>query len=141
MNSVIGIDGTTKTGISIPKNVLERLDKIMEKTGAKSRSKVITTAVINYLDEIEKLMDTTANVVAVITYTYDHHRGDTVKNLLSIQHDYLDAILFTTHVHISKHKCLETLVVKGATGEILNLIAKLENIKGVEALKYNIVRP
>ena len=138
---MIIINGTKKTGISIPKHVLERLDKIMEKTGAKSRSKVITTAVINYLDEIEKLMDTAAKVVAVITYTYDHHRGDTVKNLLNTQHDYLDEIIFTTHVHVSKHKCLETLVVKGETGSILNLIAKLENIKGVEALKYNIVRP
>lgn len=132
---------TKKTGISIPKDVLERLDKIMKQTGLKSRSKIITTAIENYLDDLEKEIDQEAEAVAVITYTYNHHRGDTVKELLEKQHNYLKEILYTTHIHLSKHRCLETVTVKTKTKRIINLVKDLQNIQGVKSIKYTIVKP
>lgn len=124
-----------KTGVSLPKDTIELLDKYMEKFGIKSRSKVITEAVRSYVTERLWLTEK-KNIIGVIIIIYNEKRGETVKKLLDAQHEFIGEIISSTHFHISHDTCLEVIMTKGQAKNISNLISKLENIIGVEMVKF-----
>ena len=125
-----------RTGVTIPNDVLERLDNLIQKLGLKSRSKVITEAVQSYIAEREALLYQDSPVIGIVAFTYLHTRGDTMKKLVHVQHHHLDSILFNTHVHLTEDRCLEVVMFKGKASELKDLVKEVENIPGVELVKF-----
>ncbi|MOA41278.1 putative nickel-responsive regulator [compost metagenome] len=75
--------------------------------------------------------DNTEIVAGAVLLFYNHHQNGLVNEMMSIQHDYHDNILATTHLHINHHNCLEIIVVKGIAQELMTLSDKLIALKGV----------
>ncbi len=57
-------------------------------------------------------------VAGTITMLYNHDEADVVKELLDLQHDYLNEIISSIHVHMDEHNCLEVVIVKGKAKRI-----------------------
>lgn len=56
---------------------------------------------------------------------YDHHTSNVIEELTRLQHDYIDIINSSTHIHLDHHNCLEILAVKGDTAKIKTLAEEL----------------
>jgi len=126
---------TVKTGITLPVEILEIIDEYMKKHKVKSRSRLLAEAVRSFIMEriwVEKHKV----VMGVIIIVYNEKKGETVKKLLDVQHDYLDEIISTTHFHLSHERCLEVIMVRGESANIMRLITKMENISGIELTKF-----
>jgi len=58
------------------------------------------------------------------------------KNLLAsftdLQHQFLNLIISTMHVHLDEDNCLEVLVVKGMVDKIKSVADKLISTRGVK---------
>jgi len=127
---------TVKTAITIPENLLQKLDNFLEKMKLKSGSKVISEALTEYLTEREWLLTTEGRVIGLLVMIYDEKRGETVKRVLDIQHDFIHSARFTFHVHLSHDRCLEVVFLEGEKKTILSLVNRIEQIVGVRMVRF-----
>jgi len=126
---------TIKTGVAIKKELADKLDEIMKYLHLKSRSKAISEAIELYVAEKAALIGE-GTLSGVILILYDHTVRDIDHKLIHTQHDYLDLILSSTHIHLDPKRCLEAIIVRGPINKIRDLIGSLARIKGVYAVRH-----
>ncbi len=124
-----------KTGVSLPEDILKIIDEYMELAGVRSRSKILSDAVLSFVNE-RLWLRVERDIMGVLIVIYNEKRGETVKRLLDVQHNYLGEITATLHVHATHDKCLEVILVKGKSTKILRLLGEIQNIVGVEYTRF-----
>ncbi len=125
----------TRIGVSLPKNLLEEFDSIIKTRGYSSRSEAIRDAIRNYIMEYKWLEREEGEVVGAIYVIYDHTVKGVSDAIIDIQHEFLDVITTTMHIHLSKDYCLEIILVKGDMKRVKALVDKAMAIKGVMSVK------
>ena len=119
-----------RISITLPEEVLRDLDEVMKMIGAQNRSKVISNAIISYISATRWMLGE-GLVSGSITLIYDHERGDAVRKITRIQHEFTNIIKATIHVHLSERLCLEIISVVGEVEKLKNLLNELREIKAV----------
>ncbi len=128
-------ENVTRIGVSLPKNLLEEFDSIIKTRGYSSRSEAIRDAIRNYIMEYKWLEKEEGEVVGVVYLIYDHTVKGVSDAIIDIQHEFLDVITTTMHIHLSKDYCLEMILVKGDMKRVKALVDKAMAIKGVMNVK------
>ena len=127
--------GLTRIGVSLPANLLEKFDRIIEERGYSSRSEGIRDAIRAYIVEYEWMRGETGDQIGTITYIYDHSQRGLVNELMDIQHHYLDMIRSSTHIHLNEENCFEVIVLRGDAKRIRELAEKIMALRGVKHVK------
>lgn len=122
---------TKRFGVSIPDELLAKLDRLAKKKGYGSRSEVLRDLIRDRFVE-EEWTAPDKEVVGTVTLIYDHHAHDLSDKLTDLQHDHFANIISSTHIHLDHHNCLEVLVVRGAAGKIKKIADQLIAAKGVK---------
>lgn len=118
-------------GVSIPDELADAFDKSTRGKGYRNRSEAIRDIMRDHL--VEKDWESgDRSVVGTITIVYDHEVRDLSNNLTALQHDFHDAIVCTTHVHLDEHNCLEVIVVRGRSDEVRAIADRLISTRGVK---------
>ncbi|WP_297507100.1 nickel-responsive transcriptional regulator NikR [Thermococcus sp.] len=118
-------------GVSVPEELLERFDRIIKERGYVNRSEAIRDLMRDFIVRHEWEVGD-AEVAGTITMLYNHDEADVVKELLDLQHDYLEEIISSIHVHMDEHNCLEVVIVKGKASRIKEIADRLLSLKGVK---------
>ena len=118
-------------GVSIPEELLEKFDRIIEEKGYVNRSEAIRDLMRDFIIRHEWEVGD-KEVAGTITMLYNHDEADVVKELLDLQHDYLQEIVSSIHVHMDEHNCLEVVIVKGKAKRIKEIADRLLSLKGVK---------
>lgn len=121
----------TRFGVSIEPMLLKKFDKIIKKKGYTNRSEAIRDIIREKLIE-EKYNNFKVKSIATLTILYDHHIGSLTDKLLDLQHKNTEEILVTSHIHIDHKNCLEVIVLKGLTLNIIELANKIKALKGIK---------
>lgn len=121
----------TRFGVSVPDELLEKFDRIIEEKGYVNRSEAIRDLMRDFIVRHE-WEEGNKEVAGTITIVYNHDEADVVKELLDLQHDYVDEIISSLHVHMDEHNCLEVVVVKGKASRITEIAERLISLKGVK---------
>ena len=120
----------SKFGIYVPEDLSKDLEKCMESLGINSKSALIREALKLFISEHRwKSSDRAVGIIGVI---YNHSVKGADEELTNIQHGFLDMIVSTLHIHLSRDKCMLAIVVKGPTDKMRKLLGKLSSVKGVE---------
>ncbi len=124
----------TRFGVSLNSELLQKFDHLNETKGYKTRSEAIRDLIRDELVTQEWQDDSNkdAETVGVFSLVYDHHQNDLSQNLNAVQHEYLDVIISSTHVHVDHHNCLEVIILRGKSESIRNVSAKLGSTRGVK---------
>ncbi len=123
--------GVVRFGVSVPEELLEKFDRIIEEKGYVNRSEAIRDMMRDFIVRHE--WETGESEVAgTITMLYNHDEAEVVKELLDLQHDYLEEIVSSIHVHMDEHNCLEVVIVKGKASRIKEIADRLLSLKGVK---------
>ena len=117
-------------GVSLEEDLLDKLDRLVEKHSFPNRSQAIRYLIRDAL--VEDSWQADSDVAGVIVLIYDHHKRNVVNHLLKIQHDYTSLILSSQHAHLDHDNCLETIVLKGNASKIQELSDRLIAIKGIK---------
>ena len=125
------MENITRFGVSIEPMLLKKFDKIIKKKGYTNRSEAIRDIIREKLIE-EKYNNFKVKSIATLTILYDHHVGSLTDKLLDIQHKSTEEILVTSHIHIDHKNCLEVIVLKGLTLNIIELANKIKALKGIK---------
>lgn len=129
--------GLIRFGISMEKELLERLDEEIVKRGYPNRSEAIRDLIRNQLVELDWSQDD-EEVAGTITLIYNHHVRGLSDLLLELQHQHHRMIVSVMHVHLEHDHCLEVMVLKGRASEAKELSSRLIGVKGVKHGKLTI---
>ncbi|MCX5750893.1 MAG: nickel-responsive transcriptional regulator NikR [Candidatus Saganbacteria bacterium] len=121
---------TERFGVSIPKDLIEKFDRIIAKKGYPSRSEAIRDLIRDNI--VEQSIEEDKEVVGVISIVFDHHTRELADKLNDIEHDHHKQIVASTHIHLDHHNCLEVIVVKGTAKKVQELGEKLISTRGVK---------
>ena len=131
--------GVTRFSVSVDPVLLGEFDETTGETEY-NRSTAIQVAMRDFLTEHKWSTEEEGFVAGAVTMIYDHHVKGLGNTLIGIQHDFLDVISSTTHVHLDHDNCLEILAVKGDIKRIKELTQSLRVTRGVKQLKYSMLR-
>ena len=129
--------GVARFSVSLQKDLLKLLDRMVAQKGYSNRSLAIADMVRNQLVE-HRQEQADVEAAGTVTLVYDHHTKHVQESLTHLQHDHSETIVSTLHVHLDHHNCLEVLVVRGRVSEIKQIADRLIGAKGVKHGKLTI---
>jgi len=120
-------------GVSIPEDLLENFDRLVEEKGYIGRSEAIRDAMRAYISESH--WETGGdNMMASLNIVYGH-KPKIMADLIKVQHNSEAHVISTVHVHMTKTHCLEVITLKGSKDSILKLANTVAGISGIEFSK------
>jgi CopG family nickel-responsive transcriptional regulator len=129
----------SRIGISLPKNLLDKFDEIINYRGYSSRSEGIRDAIRSYITYYKWMSDVKGERQGVITMIYDHDQRGLLTILTDIQHEFTEYIQATLHSHVTRDRCLEIILVRGEGSDLKTLAERLMSQKGVESVKLTTI--
>jgi len=130
----------SRIGISLPKNLLDRFDEIINARGYSSRSEGIRDAIRTYITYYKWMADVKGEREGVITMVYDHDQRSLLTTITDIQHEFHEIIKASLHSHVTHNRCLEVILVHGDGGQLKALAERLMSQKGVESVKLTTIQ-
>ncbi|MHA1933874.1 MAG: nickel-responsive transcriptional regulator NikR [Candidatus Thorarchaeota archaeon] len=120
-------------GVSIPEDLLEEFDKIVNQKGYVGRSEAIRDAMRVYISQYEWESSQKGNMAALnIVY---QHKPRLMGDLIRAQHQSDVQVHSTVHIHLTKSHCLEVLALEGTRAEIEKLTKKVGGLSGIEYVR------
>ncbi len=117
-------------GISLPKVLIDKFDKLIREKNYTNRSKAFGDLIRQELIKKEWLED--KEIAGAVILIYDHHKRELLNKITDIQHNFQKIIISTQHIHLDHNNCLEIVAVKGAPKEAQKLADTLKSTKGVK---------
>jgi CopG family nickel-responsive transcriptional regulator len=121
---------TIRFTVSLPRSLLDELDRRLVHEGYASRSKLVRDLIRERLVQ-EAWEAGDQEVAGVLTIVYDHHQRELTQHILDIQHRQFVHVVATTHVHMDHSNCLETIIIRGRPQEIERLSLEIGGLRGV----------
>jgi CopG family transcriptional regulator, nickel-responsive regulator len=122
---------TKRFSVSIPDDLLKKLDTYIRQKGYANRSEAVRDLVRDKYVNNEWLKDS-KEVVGTVTLVYNHEFRDLSDKLTEFQHNHVHNIISSMHIHLDHHNCLEVLVIRGKSNIIQEIADKLIATKGVK---------
>lgn len=116
-------------GVSLPKSLIEKFDKLIKRKNYPNRSESIRDLIRQSL--IDEEVTSNQEVIGILHLLYDHHKRELSDKLNHIQHDHHELIISSTHVHLNHDNCVEVILLRGKGEEIKKLADKLIATIGV----------
>ena len=118
-----------RVSFTIERSLYDELEKLLATTRYENRSEFIRDLVRECI--VRDSWRRNEEAVGTITMVYDHHQRDLSGAITQVQHEHHDAILATTHVHLTHDLCVEMIMVRGLAATIDSLADELRSRKGV----------
>lgn len=116
--------------VSLEEELLVELDRHLAEKGYTNRSQGIRNIVRSrFVQEESERGDKLT--VATVNLVYDHHNREILDRLAHAQHESLEEIVSTVHVHLDHSRCLEVLILRGRAGALRELGDRLIATRGV----------
>jgi len=121
--------------VSIDQNTLAELDRIQEKLGFKSRSKLLRATINSLLNEYKGVDSLSGHSDAVITVTYEESNKDRISAIIRSFHD---AVKTTVHQH-HQGVCVDILMVCCDAALTKKLFSELKKDNGVRSIQCSVL--
>ena len=123
--------------LSLPKNLLDKVDEFIQQQGFANRSEVVRQALRFYMSESRRLEELQGRITATITLIYrrEARRGQ----ITDLQHSYSDAVQTFLHTHVEADSCIEIIVARADAQTIRSLIQALKSNKQISEVKVTIL--
>ena len=122
-------------GVSVPEDLLEEFDNLVEKKGYIGRSEAIRDAMREYISQADWDSESDQEgIMASLNIVYQH-KPRLMTDLIRVQHDAHAQVVSTVHVHATHSHCMEVITLKGNKRAIEDLANKVSGLKGIEYVK------
>jgi CopG family nickel-responsive transcriptional regulator len=116
-------------GVSVPQDLLDRFDSLVEKKKYVGRSEAIRDAMRLFISQ-DDWESEQGGKSATLTIVYKH-KPSLMSALVESQHVSSVEVIATTHVHLSHTHCLEVMTMRGSRDGIEQLANKISGLSGV----------
>ncbi len=118
-----------RVSFTIERSLYDELENLVHTTPYNNRSEFIRDMVRERI--VRDAWRSNEEAIGTITMVYDHARRELSGKLVHLQHHHHDAILVSTHVHLSHDLCVEAIMIRGRADVIEALAEELRAQKGV----------
>lgn len=125
--------------ISIDDDLAERFDRWSAHKGYDNRSEAFRDLLRRELGHEQIETDPDAPCVATLTYLYNHHERTLSLRLMDMQHDHHDLTVSSMHAHLEHDLCVETVILKGAAGQVSQFAHAVLAERGVRQGQLHLV--
>ena len=125
--------------LTLPKELLDELDRTLKAQGYASRSEAVRDALRDFLASYRWRSGLKGEQLGAILVMYEHDVRGLADALVDIQHESASIITAAQHLHVDAKNCLETLVVRGQAEEIRKLVDRLSALRGVKQAKLVVI--
>ena len=125
--------------ISLNEDLAKQFDELISQKGYQNRSEAVRDMLRTELESARLEKQEAPYCVASLSYVYSHHARDLTERLTDLQHQHHHLVLSSMHVHLDHDNCLETVILRGATGEVTKFANELIAVREVRHGKVNIV--
>ncbi len=123
-----------RLSVSLPAELLERLDAMVAERGLPSRSQMIAELIRHELAEHSEGVDG-AVLAGTLTLIYRADSGRVRQALAQTQIEFLKEVISSQHVFLEEDQSLEVLLVQGPSERLKALCDRLRQIRGVQQIK------
>ena len=124
-----------RLSMSLPAELSQRLDTMVEERGLPSRSQLIAELIRNELAEYGAAARPEDMLAGTITLVYRGDMGRVRHQLAQVQADYLKEVISSQHVFLEDDQSLEVLLVQGPAIRLKELSDALRRVRGVQQLE------
>ncbi len=125
--------------ISLDVTLAAAFDNLTRERGYGNRSEAVRDMIRRELETRRLEREEATHCVASLSYVYNHHERRLAERLTDLQHHAHDLVVSSMHVHLDHDNCLETLFLRGHTGEVRGFAEKLAAERGVRHGNLNLI--
>mgnify|MGYP000314763391 CR=1 FL=1 len=128
----------TVVSVSMPEELLERIDTFSEEHGYTGRSEVIREAARNLLGEFEDRRLEDRDLMAVVTVLFDYETTSVEERMMQLRHEHEGLVASNFHSHVGEHHCMELFVLEGTLEEVSAFVGKIRATRDTLTVDYSV---
>jgi CopG family nickel-responsive transcriptional regulator len=125
--------------VSMPDELVERIDEFAETHGYTGRSEVFREASRNLLNEFEDKRLEDRDLMAVVTVMFDYETTSVEEKMMHLRHDHEGLVAANFHSHVGDHYCMELFVLEGRLDAISAFVGKVRATKDTLSVDYSVL--
>jgi CopG family nickel-responsive transcriptional regulator len=129
----------TVVSVSMPDELLERIDSFSEEHGYTGRSEVVREAARNLLGEFEDIRLEDRELMGVVTVLFDYQSTDVEHRMMALRHEYDDLVSSNVHNHVGDHFCMELFILEGSLADISTFVGKIRATQDTLSIDYSVM--
>jgi CopG family nickel-responsive transcriptional regulator len=129
----------TVVSVSMPEELLERLDSFADEHGYTGRSEVVREASRSLLNEFEDEQLEDRELMGVVTVLFDYEATDVEQKMMYLRHEYDDLVTSNVHNHVGNHYCMELFILEGTLEEISTFVGKIRATQDTLSIDYSVM--
>ena len=129
----------TVVSVSMPEELLERIDEFSEEHGYTGRSEVIREASRNLLGEFEDRRLEDRELMGVVTVVFDYETTTVEEKMMRLRHEHEGTVVSNFHSHVGGHHCMELFVLEGDLAEISTFVGKVRATRDTLTVDYSVL--
>ncbi|MEF8780822.1 MAG: CopG family ribbon-helix-helix protein [Haloferacaceae archaeon] len=128
----------TVVSVSMPEELLERIDEFATDHGYTGRSEVVREASRNLLDEFEDSRLEDRQLMAIVTVLFNYETTTVEERMMHLRHEHEELVASNFHSHVGDHYCMELFVLEGELEEISSFVGKIRATKDTLTIDYSV---
>ncbi|KTG20251.1 CopG family ribbon-helix-helix protein [Haloferax profundi] len=129
----------TVVSVSMPEELLERIDSFADEHGYTGRSEVVREASRNLLGEFEDKRLEDRELMAVVTVIFDYETTSVEERMMGLRHEYEGLVKSNFHNHVGNHYCMELFVLEGQLTDISTFVGKIRATRDTLSVDYSVM--
>lgn len=122
--------------LSLPDEMVDRLDRLIERLEYKGRSELMRAALRDFLKSNAEEERMKGNVHAIIVLGYPERME---RDLSEIRHQHNDLVKSLLHAHTHSQRCTTILQCEGPDQRLRKLLAELRGLRHLESIQVTVV--
>ncbi|WP_049971286.1 CopG family ribbon-helix-helix protein [Haladaptatus cibarius] len=128
----------TVVSVSMPDELLKRIDQFADEHGYTGRSEVVREASRNLLGEFEDRRLEDRKLMGVVTVMFDYETTNVEERMMHLRHEHEGLVASNFHNHVGDHYCMELFVLEGMLEEISAFVGKIRATQDTLTVDYSV---
>jgi CopG family nickel-responsive transcriptional regulator len=129
----------TVVSVSMPDELLDRIDEFADDHGYTGRSEVVREAARNLLGEFEDRKLEDRPLIGVVTVLFSYEDSTVEERMMGLRHEYEGLVTSNVHNHVGDHYCMELFILEGALEEISEFVGRVRATKDTLTVDYSVI--
>jgi CopG family transcriptional regulator, nickel-responsive regulator len=129
----------TVVSVSMPEELLERIDEFSEDHGYTGRSEVIREASRNLLGEFQDRELEDHDLMGVITVLFNYETTSVEERMMRLRHEHESLVTSNFHSHVGDTYCMELFILEGTLEEISSFVGKVRATSDILTVDYSVI--
>jgi len=128
----------TVVSVSMPDELLSRIDQFAEEHGYTGRSEVVREASRNLLGEFEDRRLEDRELMGIVTVLFNYETTNVEERMMRLRHEHEGIVASNFHSHVGNAYCMELFVLEGTLEDISTFVGKIRATRDTLTVDYSV---